>query len=226
MAEINHSQRITPSQQKNTGTISHGLLNVLLVFLESAITLMLRLNPKLRQLTYPLAQEEVLVSIRTYLPHVQIYASFSHHGVLLDSELPAHKESANITVNAYSFQLAHILTNHSIHTVDKLQIRGDAIQVAQFKEFLVQLGIGGVIDHLLRKTKKAEKPAPEQKAEQLDELKNKITEQSQKINELTTQNARLSTQLGEAKTKQKSTFTGFIVASLIAIVALISHFFV
>ncbi|MDO4441022.1 MAG: hypothetical protein Q4B81_02450 [Moraxella sp.] len=226
MADFNSPQHSKPHQEQGTGVISHGVLNVLLVFLESAITLMLRFNPKLRQLAYPLAQDEVLVSIRTYLPHVQIYATFNHHGVLLDSELPAHKEVADIAVNAYSFQLANTLTNHSTQTVDKLQMRGDAAQVAQFKEFLVQLGIGGVIDHLLRKTKKADKPTAEQKAEKLGELKTKIAEQSQKISDLTTQNARLTAQLGEAKTKQKSTFTGFIIASLIAIAALVSHFFV
>lgn len=227
MTDMNH-QSLQDNNNKNSGVISHGVLNVLLVFLESAITLMLRFNPKLRQLAYPLAQDNVIVCIRTYLPHVQIFATFNHHGVLLDNELPDPQKQADILVNAYSFQLMNILSNHSTDAVEKLQIRGEAEQVAQFKEFLVQLGMGGVIDHLLRKVKKTpdSKPTPEERAEKISELKEKILSQSTKINELNTQNARLSTQLAEAKTKQKSTFTGFIIASLVAIAALISHFFI
>lgn len=215
------------SAQNDAGVISGSFVNVLLVFLESAITLMLRFNPKLRQLAYPLAQEGVVVSIRTYLPHVQIFATFSHHGVLLDQELPADKSVADIRVNAYSFQIISTLTNHSVEAVEKLQIRGAAEQVANFKVFLVQLGVGGVIDQFLRKVKKTEsKPTPEERAEKLSELKAKLSEQSLQIDGLTTQNARLNTQLAEAKTKQKSTFTGFIIASLVAIASLVSHFFI
>ncbi|WFF37950.1 hypothetical protein LU290_06710 [Moraxella nasibovis] len=210
------------------GVISQSVLSVVLVFLESAITLMLRFNPKLRQLAYPLVQDGVVVSIRTYLPHVQVFATFNEHGVLLDTQLPAHKQSADIMINAYSFELAGVLSNHSIDAVEKLQIRGDVVPVAQLKDFLVQLGIGGVIDQLIRKVKKNpdSKPTPEQKAEKISELKAKLSEQSAQIESLATQNARLNTQLAEAKTKQKSTFTGFIIAALVAIAAIVSHFFV
>ena len=158
------------SAQKDAGVISGSFVNVLLVFLESAITLMLRFNPKLRQLAYPLAQEGVVVSIRTYLPHVQVFATFSHHGVLLDQELPADKSTADITVNAYSFQIVSTLTNHSVEAVEKLQIRGASDQVADFKAFMVQLGVGGVIDQFLRKVKKTEnKPTSEERAEKRSE---------------------------------------------------------
>lgn len=218
----------SPSDADKNGVVSHGFLSVLLVFLESAMTLMLRFNPKLRQLAYPLVQKEVVVCIRTYLPHTQLFATFSQHGVLLDTELPAHKETADITMNAYSFHLMSVLSNHNVDAVEKLQLRGKAEQVTQLKEFLVQLGVGGVIDQLLRKIKKTpeNKPTPEEKAEKLSALKTKLTEQSIKIDELNTQIARLTTQLGEARTKQKSTFTGFIIASLITIAALVSHFFI
>lgn len=212
---------------KPSGAISQGVLNVMLVFLESAMTLMLRFNPKLRQLAYPLVQDGAVVSIRTYLPHVQVFATFNQHGILLDTQLPTHKETADIMVNAYSFQLMSVLSNHSIDAVEKLQIRGNQTQVTQLKEFLVQLGVGGVIDQLLRKVKKTSenKATPQDHAEKISELKAKLSNQSNKIDELSTQNARLSTQLVEAKNKQKSTFIGFIIASLLAVVSLFSHLF-
>ncbi|MCL1623777.1 hypothetical protein M2R47_05925 [Moraxella sp. Tifton1] len=216
------------TQQQPTGVISQGVLSVVLVFLESAMTLMLRFNPKLRQLAYPLVQNNTVVSIRTYLPHVQIFATFNQHGILLDTQLPDHKHSADIMISAYSFELVNMLSSHSIQAVEKLQIRGDIVQVAQLKEFLVQLGIGGVIDQLLRKFRKApeSKPTAEDKLKKISELQAKISEQSDKIDALNTQNIRLSTQLTEAQTKQKSTFAGFIIASLIAIIAILSHFFI
>ena len=48
--------------------LSRGLLNILLVFLESAITLALRFDPTLRKLAYPLAERGTVVCIRTTVP--------------------------------------------------------------------------------------------------------------------------------------------------------------
>lgn len=213
-----------PLQQ--TSPLSRGLLNLILVFLESAISLALRLDSKLRQLAYPLAESGTVVCIRTYLPHTKIYATFSYQGVLLDDSLPSDKASADITINAYSFQLANILGGHDPSSVDALQIRGENQEVEALKAFLTRLGIGGAIQSLLHKVKgkPQNKPSPEQKAEKIAQYKEKIQEQAQKIDALTLDKSRLSTQLSEIKTKQKSTLIGFIIAVIAALVSTILHF--
>ncbi len=203
---------------------SRGLLNVLLVFLESAITLILRFDPTLRKLAYPLAERGTVVCIRTYLPHVQFYATFGYRGVLLDDRLPVHKDTPDMTVNAYSFQLVNTITTHSSSSVESLQIRGSHDDVHDFKAFLIQLGVGGIIQNLLNKFKGSPKPTPEEKAQKQEDYKAKIAEQSARIDELTVHNHKLNTALIEAQSKQKSTFLALVVMSVVALVTIILHF--
>ncbi len=206
------------------GGFSRGLLNVLLVFLESAITLILRFDPTLRKLAYPLAERGTVVCIRTYLPHVQFYATFGYRGVLLDDRLPVHKDSPDMTVNAYSFQLINALTTHSTSSVESLQIRGGHEDTYDFKAFLVQLGVGGIIQNFLNKIKGSPKPTPEEKIQKQEDYKAKIAEQSARIDELTIHNHKLNTALLEAQSKQKSTFIALVVVAIIALVAIILNF--
>lgn len=215
----------TYRSDNDEGGVSRGLLNVLLVFLESAITLVLRFDPTLRQFAYPLAKRGTVVCIRTYLPHVQFYATFGYRGILLDDRLPSHKNTPDMTVNAYSFQLVTALTTHSTSSVESLQIRGSQDDVREFKAFLVQLGVGGIIQNLLNKVKGKPAPTPEEKLKKQEDYKAKIAEQSLRIDELTVHNHRLNTALIEAQSKQKSTFIALVMVSVIALVAIIMNFF-
>lgn len=224
---LNPTQPSNSQDINNTGVVSRGFLNVLLVFLESAITLALRFDPKLRELAYPLASGDKVVCIRTYLPHTQIYATFGYRGVLLDDRLPVNKQVADMTINAYSFQLLSLLTNHNSASVDALQIRGNNQDVTDLKAFLVRLGIGGVIQTLLEKIKgKQHKPTPQEREQKQENYKAKIAEQANVIDALTLENSRLSTSLVELQSKQKSTKTALIVACLVGLVAIILHFFI
>lgn len=212
------------SSDEQNGVLSRSALNVLLVFLESAITLVLRFDPKLRELAYPLASQDKIVCIRTYLPHTQVYATFGYRGVLLDDRLPPDR-TADITINAYTFQLFNLLTNHNPKSVDGLQIRGETDDVAQLKAFLVQLGVGGVIDNLLGKVKK-DKPTQEEREEKAERTKAKIAKLEEQVATLASENARLTTALAEMTSKQKSTKTALVVISIVALIAVASHFFI
>ncbi|OOR87763.1 hypothetical protein B0181_09910 [Moraxella caviae] len=199
--------------------MSRGLLNVLLVFVESAITLVLRFDPELRRLAYPLAEKSKVVCIRTYLPHTQLYATFSHRGVLLDNELAAG-HNADITINAYSFQLVNALMGHNPDHIDVLQMRGDTQDVQHLKAFMTRLGVGGVIQNVLNKVRgnPKDKPTPEQKAQKLSDYREQINEQAQQINALDKDNRRLKTQLAELENKQKATFKGMVIACVLALI--------
>lgn len=210
-------------QKQDVGTFSRGLLNILLVFLESAITLALRFDPKLRELAYPLASGDKVVCIRTYLPHTQVFATFGYRGVLLDDRLPTGR-TADMTINAYTHQLISVLTNHNPASVDNLQIRGDSQDVNDLRAFLVRLGVGGAIQNLLAKFQGKPKPTPQEHEQKQENYKAKIAEQSATIDVLTKDNRRLSVALAETQSKQQSTFRGLIVACVVAVCAIISHF--
>lgn len=210
----------------NGGIVSKSLLSIVLIFIESALTLMLRFDPKLRQLAYPLAKSGTVVCIRSYLPHITIYATFGYRGILLDNELPEDKPTADITINGYSFQLINTLINHNPDHVDDLQIRGDAALVENLKALMVRMGVGGSIQSILSKVTggNKQKPTPEQNAEKIANYQLKINEQAERIDTLSMENKRLAIQLAEQKSKNKTTFIVMVIAIIVAVVSIIMHF--
>lgn len=218
------------TQNSSPASLSRPLLNVILVLIESVLTLVLRFDAKLRQAVYPLAKNETLVAIRTYLPHTQVYATFSYKGVLLDNELPMGKTEPDVVINAYSFQLFNALVGHNVAQIDGLQMRGKPDDIALVRAFLLQVGVGGVIANVMQKIKGKPVLTPEErqakKENKIASLTQELTESKAKVDELFQENRKLATQVAELQSKQKSTLIALWVLVVIAVVAVGSHFFV
>lgn len=201
-------------------TLSHSLINIILVFIESALTLLLRLDPELRKAAYPLAKQGTVVCLRLYLPHVEVFATFSHKGVLLDDRLPADRQEPDVIINAYSIQVINAVTTHDSATVDKLQMRGEVIQVQLVKQFILQLGLGSLIQGLIKKikgNKGKSKPSEDELEKKKENYKLRISEQQTQISVLTIKNRELETTVKELQSKQKLFITTTIIAVLVAI---------
>ena len=201
-------------------TLSHSLLNIILVFIESALTLLLRLDPELRKAAYPLAKQGTVVALRLYLPHVEVFATFSTKGVLLDAQLPVGRSEPDVVINAYSIQVINAITTHDRETTEKLQMRGESVQVQLVKQFIMQLGLGSLIQGLIRKIKggKAKtKPTDAEMAEKKDHYKERIKEQQTQINTLTIKNRELETTVKELQSKQKT----FMIVTMAALIVMI-----
>lgn len=218
------------TQNSSPASLSRPLLNVILVLIESVLTLVLRFDAKLRQAVYPLAKNETLVAIRTYLPHTQVYATFSYKGVLLDNELPIGKTEPDVVINAYSFQLFNALVGHNVAQIDGLQMRGKPDDIALVRAFLLQVGVGGVIANVMQKIKGKPVLTPEErqakKENKIATLTQELSESKAKVDELFQENRKLATQVAELQSKQKSTLIALWVLVVIALVAVGSHFFV
>lgn len=190
-------------QTPKENIISQSVLSVILVMLESFITLVLRFDSNLRQIAYPLATDNVVVCVRTYVPHLTFYATFTYNGVLLDTQLRAN-QLVDVTINAFTWQIVSAIFTNDSKAVDKLQMRGEGLRVQQVKSFLQGIGIGQVVQHLLQtikgKTEKEEKP---EKDDLLLEYKHRISEQQTQINALTISQSQLATQVQELKSKNK-----------------------
>ncbi|WP_299216258.1 hypothetical protein [uncultured Psychrobacter sp.] len=206
-------------------TLSHSLLNIILVFIESALTLLLRLDPELRKAAYPLAKQGTLVCLRLYLPHVEVFATFSYKGVLLDAQLPVDRSEPDVVINAYSIQVLNALTLHDSETTEKLQMRGEAIQVQLVKQFITQLGLGSLIQGIVKKFKGGstkKKPSTEEMEEKKHNYKIRIAEQQTQINTLTIKNREFETTVKELQSRQKTLTIVSVVATIIAIGAIIA----
>ncbi|GAA0320708.1 hypothetical protein [Psychrobacter aestuarii] len=206
-------------------TLSHSLLNIVLVFIESALTLLLRLDGELRKSAYPLAKQGTVVCLRLYLPHVQVYATFSYKGVLLDADLPIGRSEPDVIINAYSLQVLSAIATHDSESTEKLQIRGESVQVQLVKQFITQLGIGSLIQGIIRKLKNddnAVRPSQTELQEKQNNYKRRISEQQTQINTLTTKNRELETTVKELHSKQKTFMIISAVMTVIAIAAIIA----
>ncbi|MDX2372741.1 hypothetical protein NJD71_01205 [Psychrobacter sp. PP-21] len=206
-------------------TLSHSLLNIILVFIESALTLLLRLDPELRKAAYPLAKQGTVVALRLYLPHVEVFATFSTKGVLLDAQLPVGRSEPDVVINAYSIQVINAITTHDRETTEKLQMRGESLQVQLVKQFIIQLGLGSLIQGLIRKIKGGKgktKPTDAEMAEKKDNYKQRIKEQQTQINTLTIKNRELETTVKELQSKQKTLVVVTVVALVIMIGSVIA----
>ncbi|MEN8624557.1 hypothetical protein [Psychrobacter proteolyticus] len=206
-------------------TLSHSFLNIILVFIESALTLLLRLDPELRKAAYPLAKQGTVVALRLYLPHVEVFATFSTKGVLLDAQLPIGRSEPDVVINAYSIQVINAITTHDSETTEKLQMRGESIQVQLVKQFIMQLGLGSLIQGLIKKIKGGKTKAKPTEAD-LEEKKNnyklRIKEQQTQINTLTIKNRELETTVRELQSKQKTLMIVTVVALVIMIGSVIA----
>lgn len=201
-------------------TLSHSLLNIILVFIESALTLLLRLDPELRKTAYPLAKQGTVVALRLYLPHVEVFATFSTKGVLLDAELPIGRSEPDVIINAYSVQIINAISTHDSEATEKLQMRGESVQVQLVKQFIMQLGVGNLIRGVIQKFKGGKDKSHPTDAEMADKKESyqlRIKEQQTQINTLTIKNRELETTLKELQSKQKT----LMIVTVIAIVAMI-----
>ncbi|MGP4119345.1 hypothetical protein ACT3N8_05970 [Psychrobacter aquimaris] len=204
-------------------TLSHSFLNIILVFIESALTLLLRLDPELRKAAYPLAKQGTVVALRLYLPHVEVFATFSTKGVLLDAQLPIDRSEPDVIINAYSIQVINAITTHDSETTEKLQMRGESVQVQLVKQFIMQLGLGSLIQGLIKKIKGSKgktKPSDAEMAEKKDHYKLRIKEQQTQINTLTIKNRELETTVKELQSKQKTLMVVTVVALVIMVAAI------
>lgn len=206
-------------------TLSHSFLNIILVFIESALTLLLRLDPELRKAAYPLAKQGTVLCLRLYLPHVQIFATFSYRGVLLDANLPADRSEPDVIINAYSIQVLNALASHDSETTEKLQMRGELTQVQLVKQFITQLGLGSLIQSVMKKFKggdRKQKPSAAEAEEKKNNYKLRIAEQQTQISTLTIKNRELETSLKELQSKQKALTITLVIAAVIAIAAIVA----
>ena len=208
-------------------TLSHSFLNIILVFIESALTLLLRLDPELRKAAYPLAKQETVVALRLYLPHVEVFATFTTKGVLLDDRLPIGRSEPDVIINAYSIQVLNAIITPDTESTEKLQMRGEAMQVQLVKQFIMQLGFGSLIQGLIKKIKGGKgktKPTEAEMAEKKESYKLRIKEQQTQINTLTIKNRELETTVKELQSKQKTFIITAIIFAVIAIAAIIALF--
>lgn len=224
MSESTTSNFTKNSQPSHTTTLAQSVLNVALVMVESFVTLLLRFDANLRQVAYPLATDNVVVCVRSYVPHVTFYATFTYNGVLFDSELTPNQH-VDVTINAFTWQLLGAIISNDSKSIDKLQMRGEPLRLEQVRRFLLGMGLGQIVKQLVQTVKgKTEKAEPPKKDDLLVDYKQRITEQQTQINTLTLSHTQLSAENSELKSKNKTLMIGLGVMTVLFLASLVFSF--
>ena len=113
----------------------HILQTILLIFLESLLTFLLKTDRGSRQVAKTLIQRRAVIEVRTYLPAENFYASFTNKGVLLDFDLPASCKVDGV-VTASSPDMLRAFMSAPASVLEKIRVEGDADVVSDLRHLM------------------------------------------------------------------------------------------
>ena len=183
--------------------IATTALNVVLVIIETLLTLLLRFDADLRKVVYPLATTNTVVRIHAYVPSVTFYVTFTVNGILLDSQLQPSQQ-VDMTINGFTWQIAQNLFTNQPKAIEQLQIRGEAQKTEEVKAFLHQIGINQLLQ-VITKAVKGDKDQPKvKKPIKTDtDYKQQVEALNSQVNAANLQKTALEAQIVELKSKNQ-----------------------
>lgn len=183
--------------------IATTALNVVLVIIETLLTLLLRFDADLRKTVYPLATTNTVVRIHAYVPSVTFYMTFTVNGILLDSQLQ-HSQQVDVTINGFTWQIAQNLFTNQPKAIEQLQIRGEAQKMAEVKAFLHQIGINQLLQVITKAVKGNKDKQKTKKPIKTDaDYKQQVETLNSQVNAANLQKTALEAQIVELKSKNQ-----------------------
>ena len=183
--------------------IATTALNVVLVIIETLLTLLLRFDADLRKTVYPLATTNTVVRIHAYVPSVTFYMTFTVNGILLDSQLQPSQQ-VDVTINGFTWQIAQNLFTNQPKAIEQLQIRGEAQKTAEVKAFLHQIGINQLLQVITKAVKGDKDKQKTKKPTKTDaDYKQQVETLNSQVNAANLQKTALEAQIVELKSKNQ-----------------------
>lgn len=183
--------------------IATTALNVVLVIIETLLTLLLRFDADLRKTVYPLATTNTVVRIHAYVPSVTFYMTFTVNGILLDSQLQPSQQ-VNVTINGFTWQIAQNLFTNQPKAIEQLQIRGEAQKTEEVKAFLHQIGINQLLQVITKAVKGDKDKQKTKKPTKTDaDYKQQVETLNSQVNAANLQKTALEAQIVELKSKNQ-----------------------
>ena len=183
--------------------IATTALNVVLVIIETLLTLLLRFDADLRKTVYPLVTTNTVVRIHAYVPSVTFYMTFTVNGILLDSQLQPSQQ-VDVTINGFTWQIAQNLFTNQPKAIEQLQIRGEAQKTAEVKAFLHQIGINQLLQVITKAVKGDKDKQKTKKPIKTDaDYKQQVETLNSQVNAANLQITALEAQIVELKSKNQ-----------------------
>lgn len=183
--------------------IANTALNVVLVLIETLLTLLLRFDATLRKVVYPLATTNTVVCIHSYIPNVTFYVTFTVNGILLDSQLQPSQQ-VDVTINGFTWQIAQSLFTNQPKAIEQLQIRGEMQKMADVKAFLHQIGLNQLLQVIIDAVKgDKDKQKTKKPVKTNDDYQQQIDALTVQVNSADIQKAAFQAQILELKSKNQ-----------------------
>lgn len=141
LIQMPSSQSSENPQSSETST----LLSIVLIVFESLLTFLLRHDTASQRLAERLIVRQAVIRIRTHLPAYTFYATFSHHGVLLDHQAPDTECLA--TVDSSVPTLFRAFMTARPHILDDILIHGDEELVAELRQLMTAFNISNMLSN-------------------------------------------------------------------------------
>lgn len=125
------------TQQSNTQP--HLLHSLVLIFLETVVTFILKHDRGSRIHAKSFVQHNVIIAFKTYLPASDFFITFDNKGILFDPELTDPTLQPVLTVSASSIDLLRFLMTGNERHLRRIRLNGGEQWHDQFRLFLHSL---------------------------------------------------------------------------------------
>lgn len=210
---------------KKKDNTNSALFSVVLVIAETLISILLRFDKPLKTKLLPLIKKDIVICVRTYLPHYCFYVSFTENGLLLDQSLPEDVAQEDILISGSTLSIVKILLTGDESLVKKLQFRGDDNHIELLKDCVQSIGVQNVVSDVFTNIKNLSPEEQQSKIQQINAYKKHVTSQESHISELN-QSLQASQSMVHYQNKHIKILYGILVLLGIAVVALLVYLFV
>jgi|GEM_PF-2503905 len=200
-AEDMHQQSQSQSQSQSQETST--LLSIVLIVFESLLTFLLRHDTTSQRLAERLIARHAVIRVRTHLPAYTFYATFSHHGVLLDAQAPDAEHLATVDGSIPTLLRAFMTAPPQI--LDGILIHGDDELVTELRQLMTAFNISNMLSNWLSFPwfGKAKPDQPVAKQQRVKPLLKRIDEQKKQIEQLNITIKQQAHELQQLQTQQR-----------------------
>lgn len=162
------------------------LFSLVLIVFESLLTFLLRHDTPSQRLAERLIARHAVIRIRTHLPAYTFYATFSHHGVLLDEHPPETDYLATVDGSIPTLFRAFMTAPPQI--LDGILIHGDDELVTELRQLMTAFNISNMLSNWIKLPwfgrAKTTENQPHAKQQRVKPLLKRLDEQKKQIEQL------------------------------------------
>ncbi|OTG64890.1 hypothetical protein B9T25_12470 [Acinetobacter sp. ANC 4470] len=208
------------SESQQNQNQSHLLLTMIMIFLETVFTFILKHDRVVGLQAKKFIDQKVSIKINSYLPYFDFYVQFTEQGVLFDTKAPEQAVDLDIRTTLMDLIKVFVLANR--RSIKKMRIDGDITLKDEFRDLALLFSLPKVLsDWKQWLTEPTDKQDIIASKKRIAPLLEKIDQQRSTINSLHVEVKQYKNRIRRLEQKQKRANIAFIVTIVLLIVLLV-----